>query len=257
MTLARTVRPPADPQSPSRRAGARYQAPRRPAGAGTAVPPRASLVDAAYRALRRRILDNAYPPGFQALEQALADELGISRTPMREALIRLQNEGLVQVIPRHGVRVLPVSPNDMREIYEVLTALESMASELVAKQRPSTARLAPLTAASRDMSRALKVDDLDAWAEADERFHRHLIELADNCLLKDAVLNLWDRAHRARMVTLRLRPKPVHSTREHLEMVERIAAGDAAGAREVCRAHRDRGSRELLAILERYRLQHL
>jgi DNA-binding GntR family transcriptional regulator len=69
--------------------------------------PRGSLVDTAYEALRRRILDNTYPPGHQALEQALAAELGISRTPLREALIRLQKEGLVEVIPRHGMRVLP------------------------------------------------------------------------------------------------------------------------------------------------------
>jgi len=106
--------------------------------------PRSSLVDAAHNALRRRILDNAYPPGHQVLEQALAEELGISRTPLREALIRLQKEGLVEVIPRHGMRVLPVSPADMKEIYEILSALESMAAALAAKRRPSDAELAPL-----------------------------------------------------------------------------------------------------------------
>ncbi len=63
--------------------------------------------------------------------------------------------------------------------------------------------------------------------------------------------------HRARMVTLRMRPKPVDSTREHLAVVERIRAGDARGAFETHRAHRERGSRELIAILERYRLQNL
>ena len=91
----------------------------------------------AYAALRRRILDNVYPPGHQVLESELADELGISRTPMRETMMRLAAEGLVEVVPRHGMRVLPVSPGDMAEIYVVLTALESTAAELLASRRPS------------------------------------------------------------------------------------------------------------------------
>ncbi|MGE5791368.1 MAG: GntR family transcriptional regulator [Bacteroidota bacterium] len=219
--------------------------------------PRGSRVDDAYRAIRKRILDNVYPPGYQALEQSLATELGISRTPVREALIRLQKEGLVDVVPRHGMRVLPVSPTDMKEIYEILSALESMAAELLAKRRPSDEELAPLERASRDMARALRADDLEGWAEADERFHRQLIDLAGNRLLAQAVLNFWDRAHRVRRITLRLRPKPVNSTKEHTALVERIRAGDPRGAHEVNRAHRERASRELLAILERYRLQHL
>jgi len=218
---------------------------------------RSSLVDAVYAEIRRRILDNVYPPGFQALEQALATELGVSRTPLREALIRLQKEGLVEVVPRHGVRVLPVSPTDMKEIYEILSALESLAAELAARRRPSDAELAPLERASRDMARALEADDLDAWAEADERFHRKLVDLSGNRLLVQSVLSFWDRAHRARRFTLRLRPKPVSSTREQTALIERIRAGDPQGANELNRAHRERASRELLAILERYRLQQL
>jgi DNA-binding GntR family transcriptional regulator len=216
-----------------------------------------SLVDAAYAEIRRRILDNRWAPGHQALEQALALELGMSRTPVREALIRLANEGLVEVVPRHGMRVLPVSPSDMQEIYEILTSLEAMAAELVARRAPAAAELAPLEKASRDMDKALKKDDLDAWAEADERYHRHLIELCGNRKLAAIVYNYWDRAHRARMFTLRLRPKPVDSTREHLAVVEAIRRGDAVAARELHRAHRERGSRELTEILSRYRLSQV
>jgi DNA-binding GntR family transcriptional regulator len=219
--------------------------------------PASSLVDTAYQAIRRRILDNAWPPGYQALEQALALELGMSRTPVREALIRLRNEGLVEVIPRHGMRVLPVSAADMQEIYDILTALEAMAAELVARKKPSAADLVPLEKASRDMERALKRDDLDAWAEADERYHRTLIELCGNRRLAAVVYNYWDRAHRARMVTLRLRPRPVNSTREHLAVLEAIRRGDAIAARELHRQHRSRGSRELTEILQRYRLSQV
>jgi DNA-binding GntR family transcriptional regulator len=216
-----------------------------------------SRVDAAYEVMRQRILDNEWPPGFVALEQALAHELGMSRTPVREALIRLAKDGLVDVVPRHGMRVLHVSADDMRDIYDMLTALEAKAAELAVRRAPSEQQLAPHVQASRDMERALEADELDGWANADERFHRNLVMLSGNRLLIDAVRNCWDRAHRARMVTLRMRNKPIESTRDHLALVERIREGDARGASEIHRTHRERGSRELLEILERYRLQQL
>jgi len=216
-----------------------------------------SLVDTAYQTVRKRILDNQWAPGFRALEQELALALGMSRTPVREALIRLANEGLVEVVPRHGMRVLPVSASDMDEIYQVLGSLEATAAELVAARKPGAKEIAPLEAASRAMDAALKRDDLDAWAEADERFHKHLVELSGNRLLAATVHNFWDRAHRARMFTLRLRAKPVHSTREHTALVRAIRSGDVAAARDIHRAHRDRGRRELTAILARFRLPTL
>ena len=216
-----------------------------------------SMVDAAYERMRRRILDNVWPPGHRALEQEVALELGMSRTPVREALVQLQNEGLVEVIPRHGMRVLPVSPTDMREIDQLLTALECMAAELLALRKPSDAQLQPLMDASAAMDLALKADDLDAWARADESFHAQLLELAGNRQLQATVLNYWDRAHRARMFTLRLRPKPVNSTQEHGQLVDCLRRGDADGAAQVNRAHRERANRELLAIFERFKLAQM
>jgi DNA-binding GntR family transcriptional regulator len=139
----------------------------------------------------------------------------------------------------------------MREIYEVLTALESMAAELVTRRKPTAAELKPLSGASRDMVTALKADDLEAWARADEHFHRQLLEMAGNAILMQTVQLLWDRAHRARMVTLRLRPRPVHSTREHNAIVEAIRAGDPEATVRLYRSHRQRASDELLAILAR------
>ena len=221
------------------------------------TPPGASLVDAAYEQIRRRILDNVWPPGHRALEQEVALAMGMSRTPVREALMRLSGEGLVEVIPRHGMRVLPVSPTDMREIYEILTALECMAAELLARRQPSAAELKPLIDATKAMDKALKLEDLDAWAAADERFHAQLLELAGNRQLQATVLNYWDRAHRARLFTLRLRPKPVNSTKEHMQMVERLRAGDAEGAARVTRAHRERANRELLVIFDRFKLAQM
>src|SRR5512141_2782708 len=127
--------------TPAARAGAPRNAARigrtRPVGAPVAK----SLVDVAYATIRQRILDNVWPPGHQAFEQELAADLGMSRTPVREALIRLAKEGLVAVNPRRGMRVLPVSVADMRDIYAVLTALESLAAELVVQRQRSAAEL--------------------------------------------------------------------------------------------------------------------
>jgi DNA-binding GntR family transcriptional regulator len=221
------------------------------------VKPAKSLVEHAYREIRNRILENIWTPGYQALEQDIAEMLGMSRTPVREALIRLEKESFVKIVPRHGIRVLPVSPDDMKEIYEVLTALECLAAERLALRNPAASELQPLLDATQRMSDALDRDDLDSWAKADETFHWMLVALSGNKLLLETVMGYWDRAHRARMFTLRLRPKPVNSTVEHRQLVERIAAGDAAGAVAINRQHRERASRELVVIFERYRLQQL
>jgi DNA-binding GntR family transcriptional regulator len=218
----------------------------------TATPSSESLVDLAYQKMRRRILDNEWPPGSRALEQELALELGMSRTPVREALIRLSNEGLVEVVPRHGVRVLPVSAADMDEIYRVIGSLEATAAEIIAERKPKAGELKPLEDAARAMDEALRADDLKAWAVADEHFHRTLVELAGNRLLAGIVYNFWDRAHRARVFTQRLRAKPTHSTREHLDLVRALKRGDKQAAREIHLAHRERARIELTEILAHY-----
>lgn len=216
-----------------------------------------SLVDVAYAQIKRRILDNHYYPGYQALEQEVAEDLGMSRTPVREALIRLKHEGLVDLIPRRGMRVVPVVAEDMKEIYDVLTALESMAAELLAQRKPDADILEPMVSATLDMEKALAEDNLDAWADADERFHRALIDLCGNRRLANMANTVRDQGHRARMVTLRLREKPLASADEHHQLLKAIEAGDWREARDVHYNHRKRASIELTEILEKYRLPQL
>ena len=210
-----------------------------------------------YRELKRRVLDNELSPGQSYLEQELAALLGVSRTPVREAMVRMAKEGMVEIRPRHGLRVLPVSADDMREIYEILTALESEAAELVARQGLPPDRLAAMRAAVTDMDRALAEDDLSAWAAADELFHRLLIDSCQNSRLRDLVYQFWDQAHRVRLVTLRLRPKPETSNKDHLELVEAIARQDAGEAREIHRAHRIRAGAMLVDLLRHHGLRSL
>lgn len=222
-----------------------------------ASPPRASLVDRAYREIKRRIMGNLYPPNLQVLEQDLAAQLGMSRTPVREALIRLEKEGLVEILPRRGMRVVPIAPEDMREIYEVLTCLEARAAERLAARKPSKAEVQPLIVAVEEMDRALKQSDLDAWAEADEAFHRLLLELCGNRRLASMALTVSELVHRARMVTLRMRPPPHQSNKDHRLVLQAILAGDARKAYEAHYQHRHRAMELLTEILERYNLQEL
>lgn len=229
----------------------------KPIGAPRPREDRSSLTEEAFRRIKAEILQNRMPPGFQTTEVELAQRLGMSRTPVREAAIRLQDEGLVEIIPRRGMRVLPLSPADMRDIYQVLTCVESEAAAIVAAQGPSDEDLEPLRQATTDMERALEKGDLETWAEADQRYHVALLNLCENKRLAQVAFTHFDQAHRVRMFTLRLREPPVDSTREHREQVEALRSGNPAKIRRMYRAHRERAAKELMEILEKFRLHNL
>ena len=108
---------------------------------------RTNQADLAYGRLKQLILDGTLPAGAQMLELEAAARLNMSRTPIREAMVRLRQEGMVEIRPRHGMRVLPVSARDMAEIYDVLTSLEGTAAEIVARRGIAARPLAALRAA--------------------------------------------------------------------------------------------------------------
>ncbi|GLQ55399.1 GntR family transcriptional regulator [Devosia nitrariae] len=218
---------------------------------------RANQADVAYGRLKQLILDGTLPAGAQMLEQEAATRLEMSRTPVREAMVRLRQEGMVEIRPRHGMRVLPISASDMAEIYAVLTALEGTAAELVAQRGITPRQLAQLRGAVADMQTALERSDLKAWAAADEQFHLHLVRLSGNSRLIQMVGQLWDQAHRARMLTLQLRPTPSNSVKEHADLVDAIAAGDGPRARKVHEDHRRRAGTMLVDLLDRLGLNQL
>ena len=139
-----------------------------------------SRTDEAYRRLKDDIRTNRLAPGHLEPEPDLAARLGMSRTPVHEALIRLESEGLVELTPRRGARVLPISPDDMKEIYEILNALEPEAAARLAARHPSQAEIEPLDRATQEMSDALEKGDLEGWAEADDKFHQTLLKLHGN-----------------------------------------------------------------------------
>lgn len=209
-----------------------------------------TLSDKAYGKLRRLILEDELHPGDQLLEQELARKLAMSPTPLRIALARLQDEGFIEIKPRHGIRILPLSARDSGEIYEILTSLEATAAFLLAKRGLSLAELAPLEDAVLKMEAA--GDAIEPWALADEQFHAALVSLCGNRRLEQTVQLYRDQANRVRKATLRLRlhPSPGQSTEHHRTLFEAIKAGDAAGARASHLSHRDGYEEALLKILQ-------
>lgn len=216
-----------------------------------------SRVELVYRKLRDSIITNQFPPGYQALEPEIAKNLGVSRTPVREALIRLEAENLIQLVPRRGMRVLPLVPEDIKEINEILTGLECMAVELFAKQNPGHDVLEPMETALDEMDTALRNSDLDAWAEADEKFHRLLLALAGNQRLATMAENVRAQSQRSRKITLKLRPSPESSNQAYRQVLKAVATGDAEKAKSLHYQHRVEMSQMLVELLEKYQLPHL
>jgi DNA-binding GntR family transcriptional regulator len=218
-----------------------------------------SLVEGAYAALRQAIRENVFPPGHRATEADIARQLGMSRTPVHEAIIRLQAEGLVQVLSRRGVLICPISADDIREIYDVLIAVEGMASSLLAQLPTSEAAYAveALDAETLLMEQALDRDDLRAWASADERFHELLTELCGNRRLARVAATVRDQSHRARLYTLHLRRTPTDSAREHRAITTAIRSAEADQAEAAARAHRARARDALVPLIRQYGMRNL
>jgi DNA-binding GntR family transcriptional regulator len=218
-----------------------------------------SLVDEAYRALKAAIRENVFPPGYQAAEPEIAQQLGMSRTPVHAAIIRLQEEGLVQVLSRRGVVVCAIAPSDIREIYDVTIALEGMAASLLARQAADVRAqaVAALEHETASMAGALAKGDLLGWAAADDRFHKLLTEECGNRRLARMASTVMDQSHRARLLTLHLRPPPVASAAEHRQITDAIRDGDSGAAEAAAKQHRTRARDALMPLLEQYGMRNL
>lgn len=207
--------------------------------------------------LRDMILSGELAAGTDHLESELAEKLDMSRTPVREACVMLESRGLLTVRPRKGVRILPVSPADMDEIYDILTELETLAARKAAELHPSEAALEPLRRAIQEMDEALAADDRDAWAAADHRFHRELMRLGGNRRAMDIFEMMSDQVARARLTTLYMRPAPDRSNADHHAVLDAIRAGDPEAAATRHRNHRQYAKSMLLELLKTHRLSQL
>ncbi|MEP3247481.1 MAG: GntR family transcriptional regulator [Sneathiella sp.] len=219
--------------------------------------PKVPIAEMAHAELKRRILDNELPAGHQLMEGEVAELLDISRTPAREAMMKLEAEGLVELRPRHGMKVKPISISDMKEIYALLMGLESTAAWQAATREQSLEDIQALRDSVQKMDDALTAKDLKKWAEADEAFHRLLVSMSGNKRLIELADRFIDQSHRVRMLTLRLRPMPSQSNKDHAEVVSAIEAKDADKARRIHRIHRENAGKLLVELLESHGLTQL
>lgn len=207
--------------------------------------------------LRRMILSGELAAGTDHLESELAEQLNMSRTPIREAALTLESAGLLELRPRKGVRILPISPQDMREVYDVVTELESLAAERAAEAGYSKVDLHVLERAISAMDVAIKDNDLDAWARADDAFHSELVRLSGNQRIASIVAMVSDQIQRAKAATLFIRPIPKKSNEDHRVVYAAIRDGDPKTARDRHREHRRQAKELLVEIIEKHRLLRL
>ncbi|MEO6065199.1 MAG: GntR family transcriptional regulator [Lysobacterales bacterium] len=206
----------------------------------------------AYQRIKDAIISGEMGPGYQSLEPELALRLGMSRTPVREALVRLERDGFVELIPRRGMRVASLSPNDIYEITEVLACLEVEAAARLAANGASTEILARFDQAIAAMDRALAQSDLAGWNEADYAFHLLLVQSCGNRHLVDTAQRFLEKADRFRVLTSAHRMPPTYSNVNHAAVVEAIRQRDPQSAAEIHRSHKRRWMRELEQILKRF-----
>jgi DNA-binding GntR family transcriptional regulator len=195
-----------------------------------------SLSDVVFETLYRAIIDNVLAAGSPVTEPGLAERLNVSKTPVREALLRLRQLGLIEQDGPRGLRVVQLSPDDVRQTYEIRQALESFTAERAAATATAEDGAEILRHAHESLE-AAKAGDLDGFRQADHDLHRKIAALADN----PRVEQLIDDA-RALLSTLLERDVPAgqgltNCGQAHVRIAEAIAAGDAAKAAAEMSAH--------------------
>ena len=181
-----------------------------------------TITTQAMEKIRQLIFDGELAAGSDHLESELAERLGMSRTPVREATLMLAQQGLLEVRPRKGVRIVTLSLRDMVEIYSVLTELESLAAEEAAGRGYGDEELVQLEEAIDAMEQALANEDREAWALADEAFHTELVRLGGNSRIQSIVSMMANQVRRARAMTLYIRPLPLKSNEDHRAVFDAI-----------------------------------
>ncbi len=198
--------------------------------------------------LRDSIINGSFLAGYPLTETELAKRLAMSRTPVREAILRLCSEGLLESIPRKGVVVKQFTRDEIRQAYEYAEALEGKLVWLLAANIGDM-DLSGLTACVERMERANEDGDIDAWIEADYDYHNVLWDLSGNQIIKNALKSVSGNIYYTRMLVTRVRLDKRKSTKDHRDTLTCLQQGDAEAAREVTEKHWRRIRREVMEVL--------
>lgn len=201
----------------------------------TRIAPTALYQEVAER-LRQRIFAHELTPGTWIDEQKLAEQYGISRTPLREALKVLASEGLVDLKPRRGCYVTEISRQDLDDIFPLMALLEGRcAADAVARAKPIEIR--ELKNIHDSLENAARDGRIDAFFEANQAFHKRIQELANNRWLLSVIQDLRKVLKLSRLHSLSLEGRLQQSLDEHRAIMAAFEAGDAAKAEQLMHDH--------------------
>ncbi len=197
---------------------------------------RSTLPQVAAERLRALIIEGILAPGARLNERELSEQLGVSRTPLREAFRLLAAEGLLLQLPNRGVQVVALSREDVRHAFEVMASLEGLAGELAAA-RATDADLEDLRALQDDLERAHKRRDLPGYYRVNRAIHDRLNLIAANPVLAQTYRTLNARLHALRFRSNLNGAKWDRAVAEHRSMLAALAARDGAALRELLVRH--------------------
>ncbi|TAJ83236.1 GntR family transcriptional regulator [Reyranella sp.] len=197
---------------------------------------RSSLPEAAAERLRTLIIEGGLQPGAKLNERELCERLGVSRTPLREAFRMLAADGLLVQLPNRGAQVVALSPDDVRDGFEVMAALEGLAGEL-AVARVTDNDIADLRALQAEMEAAHLQHDLPAYYRINRIIHDRLNAIAGNAVLGQTYRTLNARLHALRFRSNLNRAKWDQAVAEHRSMIAALAARDGAALRDLLIRH--------------------
>lgn len=196
-------------------------------------------------AVRRGILQ----PGERLMEIQLAEDLGVSRTPVREAIRKLEMEGYVIMMPRRGTYVADLSIRDINEVFEIRTSLESLASGL-ASERINEDELEKLQRLLVEIGAYIKSGDMESIVRTDTEFHDLLYQASRNTRLVGIISNLREQLTRFRTTSMSFPGRLKATLEEHRKIVEAIAQGDEKAARKAAEHHMEKSEQTLLASMK-------
>ncbi len=194
------------------------------------------LRESVFMTLRKAILTGKIKPGERLTEVKLGKLLGTSRTPIREAIRKLEQEGLVEIIPGSGARVARMTVEDLQDVMEIRRALEQL-SAVLASQRITPEQTRELKLACDAFVRSIETGDRQKIADADVKFHDMILAAADNEKLLGILGGLADNFYRYRYEFIRNDGNYDQLIREHRDIYNAIIAHDEEKAREAARVH--------------------
>lgn len=203
------------------------------------------LREVVFNTLRKAILTGQLKPGDRLMEVHLANRLGVSRTPIREAIHKLEQEGLVTMIPRRGAEVARITERSLQDVLEVRRALDALSVEL-ACERITEEQIAELADACERFEQATHSGDTAAVAKADVAYHDIIVKATCNRRLQQLVNNLAEQMYRYRFVYLKDISQHELLVKEHREILQYIRKRDEQGAARAARKHIDNQENSML-----------